>query len=1143
MTMRMIPTLAIIAGLQIGAHAQSPCDSLQACFQWSGLNSTVEFQNCSQGGTTPHYLWDFGDGITSDSPSPVHHFSGPGTYTVCLTMGEPNMPDTCKSTLCQVVTVDGGDPCENLNAGFQVTTDGPAATFHSSGSTAQYYEWSFGDGTSGYGPMPTHTYAGPGTYTACLLVWAWDPQTQDTCYADHCETVVITGGDPCDSLSACFDPIELPGGGYYFENCTGLHPGSQFFWDFGDGHGSNGLHAEHHYDQPGSYTVCLIAEWLNCIDTTCTTIVVSGDSLCDGLAVTMSWNQGSNNSVLFSGTANFAPDGYLWDYGDGEHGYDQTVTHTYDPGTYTACFSAYLWNEQTQDTCWAQTCQTVVVQGGEPCDSLNACFIPSSPNNGVYFFYNCTNPPDGTVFEWDFGDGHGTIGTNADHFYDQPGTYTVCLLATWENCADSTCTTITVEGNGSPCDSLNADFEHSTAGLAVNFANAVIDNSWTYSWDFGDGTSGQGPNPYHTYDQSGTYTVCLGIWAWNPQDQDSCFVNHCETITITGDDLCDDLAVTMSWNQGSNNNVLFTGTANFAPDGYLWDYGDGEHGYDQTVTHTYDPGTYTACFSAYLWNEQTQDTCWAHACQTVTITGGNPCDNLNAGFQVTTVGPVATFHSSNSTAQQYEWHFGDGTNGYGPMPVHTYAEPGTYTACLLVWAWNPQTQDSCFADHCETVVIAGGDPCDSLSACFEPIELPGGGYYFENCTGMLPGSQFFWDFGDGHGSNGLHAEHHYDQPGTYTVCLIAEWQNCIDTTCTLITVGATDPCAGLQAGFTWHTTPNGTLFSNSTTGTGFQTTFVWTFGDGSTSNDAQPFHTYAADGVYEACLQVISIFELPGGGVTTCVDDTCMTVVIGEPSPCDSLNAGFTASGGPGGVNFANAVIDPSWTYQWYFGDGTEGYGPNPYHTFPDAGTYQVCLVVSAWDPVAQDSCFANHCEMVVITGGNPCDNLNAGFQVTTDGPIATFHSSNSTDQQYEWHFGDGTIGYGPMPSHIYAGPGTYTACLLVWAWDPQTQDTCYADHCETVVILPTGLTEADARNDGISTWPQPFSNELTLSGDGLDGSYWITLLDMAGRIADDRQLTINGTVQLDYRAIPPGSYILRLQGASSVRTVRVLKY
>jgi hypothetical protein len=66
----------------------------------------------------------------------------------------------------------------------------------------------------------------------------------------------------------------------------------------------------------------------------------------------------------------------------------------------------------------------------------------------------------------------------------------------------------------------------------------------------------------------------------------------------------------------------------------------------------------------------------------------------------------------------------------------------------------------------------------------------------------------------------------------------------------------------LEADFIHFTTPNGTAFSNTTTGTGLQTTFFWTFGDGSSSNDAQPFHTYAANGVYEACLQVVSIFEL-----------------------------------------------------------------------------------------------------------------------------------------------------------------------------------------------------------------------------------------------------------------------------------------
>src|SRR5690606_26703109 len=196
------------------------------------------------------------------------------------------------------------------------------------------------------------------------------------------------------------------------------------------------------------------------------------------------------------------------------------------------------------------------------------------------------------------------------------------------------------------------------------------------------------------------------------------------------------------------------------------------------------------------------------------------------------------------------------------------------------------------------------------------------------------------------------------------------------------------------------------------------------------------------------------------------------------------------------------------------------------------------CFSAYLWNEQAQDTCWAHTCQTVTITGGDPCDQLNAGFQVTTDGPVATLHSSNSTAQYYEWHFGDGSIGYGPMHTHTYTGTGTYTTCLLVSAWDPQTQDSCFADHCETVVILTTGIAEG-SNLDEVKTWPQPFSRALTLSGDALNGSYRVTLLDMAGRIADDRQLTINGTAQLDYRTIPPGSYILRLQGDTAVRSVR----
>ncbi|MBK9698500.1 MAG: PKD domain-containing protein [Flavobacteriales bacterium] len=79
-------------------------------------------------------------------------------------------------------------------------------------------------------------------------------------------------------------------------------------------------------------------------------------------------------------------------------------------------------------------------------------------------------------------------------------------------------------------------------------------------------------------------------------------------------------------------------------------------------------------------------------------------------------------------------------------------------------------------------------------------------------------------------------------------------------------------------------------FSNATTGTGLSTSWVWSFGDGSTSNDPQPFHTYAQPGTYTVCLTAISILQQPGGGVITCVDSTC------APPSCQGPTTLATAS-------------------------------------------------------------------------------------------------------------------------------------------------------------------------------------------------------------------------------------------------------
>ncbi|MBK8582771.1 MAG: PKD domain-containing protein [Flavobacteriales bacterium] len=164
------------------------------------------------------------------------------------------------------------------------------------------------------------------------------------------------------------------------------------------------------------------------------------------------------------------------------------------------------------------------------------------------------------------------------------------------------------------------------------------------------------------------------------------------------------------------------------------------------------------------------------------------------------------------------------------------------------------------------------------------------------------------------------------------------------------------------------------------------------------------------------------------------------------------MNAGFQVTV-DGHVAHFGGSDSPNQSYNWSFGDGTFGFGPQPVHTYTNPGTYTACLAVWAWDPQTQDSCSPIIAKRWRIGGGgSPCDNLNADFQVTVDGQEAHFGGSDSPNQHYNWNFGDGTYGYGPQPVHP-CGTGHLHCLLTCLAWNAQTQDTCFEDHCETVVI------------------------------------------------------------------------------------------
>ncbi|MGZ4033453.1 MAG: PKD domain-containing protein [Bacteroidia bacterium] len=121
----------------------------------------------------------------------------------------------------------------------------------------------------------------------------------------------------------------------------------------------------------------------------------------------------------------------------------------------------------------------------------------------------------------------------------------------------------------------------------------------------------------------------------------------------------------------------------------------------------------------------------------------------------------------------------------------------------------------------------------------------------------------------------------------------------------------------------------------STTNTGAQ--YVWTFGDGGTSNQTSPTHDYTSSGTYNVTVTVTSIHGCVNSANTT------NTIVVNPGTV-----AKFSAEAMDGTIispsyNFNDASVNAA-THYWDFGDGANSTAVSPQHTYTNEGTYTVTL-------------------------------------------------------------------------------------------------------------------------------------------------------------------------------------------------------
>jgi len=134
-------------------------------------------------------------------------------------------------------------------------------------------------------------------------------------------------------------------------------------------------------------------------------------------------------------------------------------------------------------------------------------------------------------------------------------------------------------------------------------------------------------------------------------------------------------------------------------------------------------------------------------------------------------------------------------------------------------------------------------------------------------------------------------------------------------------------------------------FINQSTGTGL--TYQWSFGDSTFSQDQNPSHTYALNGIYHVCLTITSTSP-------QCSSTECHDVTVGPPPP-PPCNSWFTHMPNWLHVNFEGHIAgNVAATYTWAFGDGKADTGKLVQHNYATAGNYEVHLTTVTLD--------TNHC-------------------------------------------------------------------------------------------------------------------------------------------------------------------------------------
>lgn len=503
--------------------------------------------------------------------------------------------------------------------------------------------------------------------------------------------------------------------------------------------------------------------------------------------------------------------------------------------------------------------------------------------------------------------------------------------------------------------------------------------------------------------------------------------------------------------------------------------------------------------------------------------------NCYAAFNFIQNGSTVSFNNQSAPIDSFTtfvWTFGDGDTAFSFNPTHTYNSTGMHLVCLQM-----ETASGCTAIYCDSVFTDTSNTSNCLAAF--TYTQDGLSFQFNNDSYASGQATYLWNFGDGNSSDTYSPNYIYSQAGYYLVCLTVNTDNgCTNTYCQYIQVTDTNCMVTMN----YYAMGNDIQFyaGNANNGNG---TYLWDFGDGTTADEMNPFHTYANPGFYFVCVQYTD---------SNCTAIDCDSFYVNNG---DSCSADFFTWQSNGTVQFSPFFYDPVNAYLWNFGDGTWSNNAYSSHVYDQEGVYEVCLTVTG------GGCTGTSCQSIYYmndTMNNNSGICNADFQISAvDSSYSTIWITDLSTgaNTYLWDFGDGTTSSVQYPSHTYSEDGLYEVCLTILCDSNQV-----SFHCEWIGIMDSLVSGDDSEiRSGFtlnvipevvssivpvapavtfSVYPNPTSGIIQFQlpasapGEGL-----LQIRNMVGQVVKAHTIRLNGneTIQADLQDLQDGMYLIQL--------------